>query len=222
MNTLQNTAFPVQSDVLFRDDPMLSREKVTVLAGSGSARQLLLGTVLGMILLGTQTVAAPAAIATNSAGNGTFGTVTGTAGMKAGDWILEFNDATHFVIHDPDGLEVGHGVAGSAYAGTGPHFTFTAGGSAQVAGDMFKINVSYAEGSKKVVALDPDATDGSQIAYGVLITNTTAPDGEDAEGVADVRQAILVADGLIWPDDITDDDKAAAIAILTANQIVLR
>lgn len=222
MESLKNTAFPVLSDVLVQDQPMLSREAVTVLAGDGAERQLKIGTVIGKISLGDITLANPAAIDTNSAGNGTFGAITGDAGMKAGDWVLEFNDATHFVVHDPDGVEVGHGVAGTAYDGEGPNFTFTAGGTPQVAGDLFSINVSYADGSGKVVALDPAAVDGSQNAWGVMISNTTALDGEDADGVAVRRAAVLVAAGLIWPAGITDDQKAAAIAKMDANQIVLR
>lgn len=223
METLQNTAFPVESDVIFRDDVMKSREKVTVKAGSGAVRQLLLGTVLGMILLGAATVGAAEAVGTNT-GTGTFGAITADAGAPAGDYFVVViepaSNAGAFLVYKPDGTLDGRGTVAVAYNGT---INFTLADATDfAAGDAFKINVSYAAGSGKVVALDPEATDGSQIAYGVLATNTTAGDGTDAEGVAVVRDAILVADGLIWPDEVDADYKAAEIVRLAANQIVLR
>lgn len=76
--------------------------------------------------------------------------------------------------------------------------------------------------SSKVVALDPAGDDGSQTAYGVLVTNTTAPDGADADGVAITSLAALRSAGLIWPAGITANQKAAALAALKAKLIVAR
>jgi len=222
MKTLQNTANPVLSDVLFSDNPMLSREKVTVLAGAGSVRKLLLGTVIALVLHGAGTAAAPVAQGTNSAGNGVFSALSFPAGNEEGTYVLQFLDATHIEVVDPTGNPVGHAVAGVAYAGVGPNFTFTAGGTAQVAGDQFTIAATYADGSQKAVQWDPAGDDGSQEIYGVLITNTCAPDGEDADGVAEVRDAVLVGAGLIWPDGISDEDLAAGITALAAKKLILR
>lgn len=76
--------------------------------------------------------------------------------------------------------------------------------------------------SGKVVQLTPAAEDGSQTAWGVLISNTTAPVGTDAIGTAVARLAALRADGLIWPTGISDANKAAALAALAVNMIVAR
>ncbi|RAN30640.1 head decoration protein [Hyphomonas pacifica] len=76
--------------------------------------------------------------------------------------------------------------------------------------------------SKKVVQLDPDASDGSENAYGVMITNATAKDGVDAKGVAICRLATLQRAGLIWPDGIAAGAKEAAISALAANMVILR
>lgn len=76
--------------------------------------------------------------------------------------------------------------------------------------------------SGKVVLLAPAAEDGSQTAWGVLITNTTAPVGADAKGVAIARLAKLRAEGLIWPDGISGGNKTAALAALEAKMIIVR
>lgn len=194
-----------------------SREQIII----GESQDLAAGTVLGRTALGDVTVGAAAAVGTNSSGNGTFSAPSGAAGIKAGDWIVEFNDATHFVIHDPNGLEVGHGVAGTAYAGPGPHFTFTAGGSAQAAGDLFKIPVSYADGDGSYVAVDPSATDGSQTAAAILWDKVTTGSGETAQAAAIVRDA-EVDGALLGFGALTDDQKTAAKAQLASVGIIIR
>lgn len=98
------------------------------------------------VALGT-TVGSFGAVGTgNSTGNGTFSAPTIATGALPGDWIVEFDDATHFVVSDPSGAEVGRGTAAVAYTGTGPNFTFTAGGTAQQPGDLFKATVSQSGG----------------------------------------------------------------------------
>lgn len=85
----------------------------------------------------------------NSTGNGTFSAPSVAAGTLPGVWTVEFDDATHFVVSDPNGSEVGRGTAGVAYGGTaaaGPGFTFTAGGTPQAAGDTFQVTVAQSGG----------------------------------------------------------------------------
>lgn len=74
----------------------------------------------------------------------------------------------------------------------------------------------------KLHALDPDATDGTEDAIGVLATDTDATliDREDAILVA--RHAIVARHGLIWPVGITAPQKAAAEAQLMATGILVR
>lgn len=76
--------------------------------------------------------------------------------------------------------------------------------------------------SGKVVQLAPGASDGSQTAYAVLITNTTALDGADATGLAIARLAAVRAAGLVWPAGISDANRLAALAALEAKMIVAR
>jgi hypothetical protein len=124
------------------------------------------------------TVGAVAALGTgNSTGNGTFSAPTIAAGAKAGAWTIAFIDATHFVVSDPDGHEVGKGTAGAAYAGTGPNFTFTAGGTPQAAGDLFQATVSQV--SAKIIGISKRDT--------TLAPSTSAQDVYPQTATAAIR-----------------------------------
>ena len=69
--------------------------------------------------------------------------------------------------------------------------------------------------------LAPDADDGRQMAAGALYNNTqTGATGGEAVLIA--RSAEVDGSLLIWPDSITDEQKATAITELAALDIVLR
>lgn len=74
----------------------------------------------------------------------------------------------------------------------------------------------------KLLALDPAASDGSEIAIGVLAIDCDATliDRDDALHIA--RHAIVARTALIWPAAITLAQKAAAQAQLEARGIVVR
>lgn len=77
--------------------------------------------------------------------------------------------------------------------------------------------------SGKYVQLDPDASDGSQNAAGILLLDRSVPDSsDDAEAVAVVRDAIVGDAGLTWPTGISTGDKETAQAALLALGIVTR
>lgn len=209
------------SDFLkFEGDRGYSREQVTILAGSGSARALTAGMVLGRI---TKAAATGAAVAGNT-GNGTI-TASPTVGAaaKVGTYRLVcIEPATNvgkFQVEDPDGIVIG--VATVAVEFT-THLTFTIADGATdfVSGDSFTIVV--AAGSGKVKQIDFAATDGSDKAYGVLLHDATAADGTDGTGVAVVRLAIIETSHLTWPSGATTDQKNAALATLALAGVVAR
>lgn len=70
--------------------------------------------------------------------------------------------------------------------------------------------------------LDPAATTGEQVAAGVLLKYVDATGTDDVKAVILTRHAIVADRALIWPDPITDNDKAAAIAELESIGIVAR
>jgi len=76
--------------------------------------------------------------------------------------------------------------------------------------------------SSKLKAIDPAATDGSEIAIGVLAgdVDATLIDREDAILIA--RHAIVARSALVWPSGITAAQKAAAIAQLTFLGVLVR
>jgi len=197
-----------------------SRDVVTVLAGSGAERALLSGMVLGRITKGAATGAAVA----GNTGNGTI-TAAPTVGAAAKPGVYRLTciepaaDAGKFTVEDPDGILIGIATVGVEFT---THLTFTiADGSTDfVAGDSFTITV--AAGSAKVKQIDFSATDGSDQACGLLLLDTTAPDGADKSAVAVVRNAIVSDNGIAWPAGATNDQKNAAIAQLKAAGILVR
>ena len=76
--------------------------------------------------------------------------------------------------------------------------------------------------SSKLKAFDPDATDGSEIAIGILVgdVDATLIDRDDALVIA--RHAIVARGALVWPTGITAAQKAAAIAQLTFLGVLVR
>lgn len=204
----------------FEADNHYSRDIVTVLAGSGADRALLTGMVLGRISKG---VAASAAVAGNT-GNGTI-TAAPAVGQAAKPGIYRVvciepaADGGKFAVEDPDGILIGVATVGVEFT---THLTFTiADGAADfVAGDSFTITV--AAGSGKVKQIDFAATDGSNAACGILLLDTTAPDGTDRSGVAIVRNAIVSDNGITWPAGATENQKNAAIAQLKSAGILVR
>ena len=76
--------------------------------------------------------------------------------------------------------------------------------------------------TSKLKALDPSASDGTEIAAGVLAqaVDATLIDREDAILIA--RHAIVARHALVWPAGITTAQQLAAIAQLEARGIVVR
>ena len=74
----------------------------------------------------------------------------------------------------------------------------------------------------KLKAFDPDATDGSEIAIGVLACDVDATliDRDDAILIA--RHAIVARGALVWPSGITPAQRAAAEAHLTFLGVLVR
>jgi len=74
----------------------------------------------------------------------------------------------------------------------------------------------------KVVQLDPAATDGSEIAVGVLAADVDAAASDRTDGILISRHAIVADHALIWPVGITPMQKAAAKLQLKALGILVR
>lgn len=201
-------------------DHNLSREEVTILAGSGAARELVLGQVVGKITKG----AALAGADSGNTGNGTAGAVTLGAKALVGDYTIQcITTATNggvFAVYDPDGRRLADLTVGTAYAGEHINLIIADGGTDFAVGDLF--TVSVAPGSGKMVPLNPSAVDGSQDAAGIMAGAYSAADGVDGVGVAVVRDASFALSNLTWPVGITTGQKTAALAQLAALGLIAR
>lgn len=188
-----------------------------------SGQNLIAATVLGQTLL----VAEP----DFDGVPGTRGTITVSnlvgPDTRIGSYRLicvsASTDAGTFRLHAPDGsivnfaegteIEVGAGAFTSNHLG----ITIEDGETDFIVGDSYAIHIT----AEKYSALDPEATDGLQVAAGVLYANTDATDA-DVECLAIARNGIIKAAALIWPDAITDETKAAALARLASQDLIAR
>lgn len=74
----------------------------------------------------------------------------------------------------------------------------------------------------KLHALDPAASDGTEVAAAVLATDTDATLIDRDDAVVILRHAIVARGALVWPAGITAPQKAAAEAQLVALGILVR
>ncbi|MCV0429230.1 MAG: head decoration protein, partial [Roseibium sp.] len=96
-----------------------------------------------------------------------------------------------------------------------------------VAGDRFEITVTRDDinpDAGKVVAWDPDGTDGSEIPWAIAANAAEAQDGVDLEiGLIALRRQVLCFEaGIVWPDGVTDEQKATALEALEKQSILVR
>jgi hypothetical protein len=176
------------------------------------------GTVMGRIAIGN---VASAAKSGGNTGNGTLtldATTPALANAMVGVYRVRFTEATKFTVENPDGVVIGSGANGAAFA-DGVKFTTAAGGNAFVAGDGFDITVNL--GSEMFAGLDLDAVDGSQIAAAVLWDHVDASD-DDVRAVFHVGDCEVNDLELVWPDGISGPQKAVAISQLKKAGIIVR
>ncbi len=190
----------------------LSLENAILAAGIAQA-----GTVLGA----ARSAGAAAAVGT-PVGNGVITVGALGASAQIGTYslvcIAEAANAGTFNLIAPDGSVVRQvTVAGGAAPNDHVTVTIADGSNDFDIGDTFAIEVS-SDGFKP---LDPEGTDGSQHAAAVLYDGADATEAPKACVVV-ARVAEVKVDGLIWPEDITDGQKATAIARLAAREIHLR
>ena len=74
----------------------------------------------------------------------------------------------------------------------------------------------------KVTRIDPSATDGTQVAAGVLLQACDATLADRDDGLIVARHAIVADHALVWPTAITDAEKLSAVAQLKALGVLVR
>lgn len=93
-----------------------------------------------------------------------------------------------------------------------------------VSGQNLKLGtvIGRVSATQKVKALDPSATDGSEVAAGVVLQSIDASAAEKTNGLIVSRQAIVADHALVWPVAIATEEKTAAIAQLEAIGVLVR
>ena len=198
-------------------DGMFTREQVSLASGAGVC---LAGLVLAALLFGGVAVAAP--LGTN-VGNGAIGAITVGSAAREGDYrLVVIEPAANggaFVLEDPAGVTIGHGVVGSPFSAGGLQFTLADGATDFAAGDCLLISVT---GTVKYVPYDPTSVIGAHRAAAIMWTG-----GKDAT-LAD-RRAVVVVRGPIkvqvaeldWgPGVTTQSHRRTALAQLAARGIL--
>lgn len=191
----------------------ISKDEVTLVSG----QDVVAGTVLGRI----ETAGVTSAIV--GTGNGAIGTITPSAGVQEGVYVLKIITATTnsatFEVRDPQGDVIGTGATGVAFSGGGLAFTLADGSTDFIVGDL--INITVAAGSKKYTLHNNAAADGSQNAVAIAYDNYDASAG-DLTIVVIARHQEVNADKLTWKSGISAPNKTAAIANLATHNIIVR
>lgn len=176
-----------------------------VTANEATAKEYVIGTVLGKVISGG---AATAEADSGNTGDGAMGAITVSAGAVIGDYRLVIvaaaTDAGTFLVSDPNGKLVGTGTVGSAFALGGLSFTLADGAADFVVGDGFTINVT---GSYKYKVAVETATDGSEVPAGVVLKDQSVAATTDTVVLMMIRgDAILDKNALVL--DATFDNAA--------------
>jgi hypothetical protein len=82
--------------------------------------------------------------------------------------------------------------------------------------------VGVVTATSKFKALDPAATDGTEIARGVIANDVDAALADRDDGLLIARHALVARNALVWPSGISAELKAAAEAQLKAIGILVR
>ena len=182
------------------------------------------GTLLGKRAVVADVVATATASAGNTASAGTIamGTPAVTSKVKDGRYKGIAVTATTVRWEDPSGKEIGVSTHGAEFSKGGVKFTITAGGSANVAGDEFYIDVAANADDFEFGAHNPAASDGLEIPVAVALYAATTGEAESAEISAVARYAQVSGKLIVWAEGITAEQKADAVQALAERGIIVR
>ena len=126
-----------------------------------------------------------------------------------------------FRIDDPEGVELGQVNVGAAY-NKAVKFTIADGAADFVVGDSFEIVVDLDAGGETVVAWDPTANDGTEIAACLpLYAEKTGP-GERKAIATMARDIEFIVGNIAWPDGATAEQKETALQQMALHGLISR
>jgi hypothetical protein len=222
MTTLSENIHRAASYIVSEASGFRSREQVLLAAASGV---LLAGAVLAAKVVPADATATASADAGNTASSGTIamdGTAPIASTAKKGRYVGVSSAATKVNWEDPDGVAIGVSTHGTAFTRGGIKFTITAGGTPNVVGDKFYVDVDVEKDDVRYVPFDPAGTDGSEVARAILYEGRDASGSDDVRCVITARDTEVQADMLVWIAGVTSAQKSAALASLAASGIIGR
>jgi len=198
-----------------------SRKDITILAGSGAPRVLTVGEVVGSVLAGL-TALTPVASTANT-GDGVPGAVTLGKFAQPGTYVLRCvvasTNAGTFSVRAPGGRVLPDLTVAVAYETDEISLTVADGAADFIVGDTIYAQVI---GERKIMQLNLNGQNGSEVPVGFVADDYTAPDGTDEPGVIITRNAVASVVGLKWPAGITADQIEAFTADLEDRGILVR
>jgi hypothetical protein len=197
-----------------------SRDNLTVAV----SQTLVPGQVLGAKVTVANATAVASADTGNTASSGTIAmedpALTSTA--KNGRYVGVASAATKVDWTDPDGQQIGVSTHGTAFTKGGISVKITAGGTPNVVGDLFYVDVGVEPGDMEYVAYNQDGTDGSQIAKAIAYDGVVTSASATAKIAGITRAAQVKGVELEWPSDITAAEKALGYSQLAEQGIIVR
>ncbi len=184
--------------------------------------------VPGQVLGAKVTVADATAVASADSGNtASSGTIAMdatplTSIAKNGRYVGVASAATKVDWTDPEGQQIGVSTHGSLFNKGGIRLTITAGGTPNVVGDTFYVDVGVEPGDVQYVAYNQDGTDGSQVAKAIAYDGIVTGSGATGKVAGITRAAQVKGSALGWPGDITAAEKALGVSQLAAQGIIVR
>lgn len=184
--------------------------------------------VPGQVLGAKVTVADATAVASADAGNtASSGTIAMdatplTSIAKNGRYVGVASAPTKVDWTDPEGQQIGVSTHGSLFNKGGIRLTITAGGTPNVVGDTWYVDVGVEPGDIQYVAYNQDGTDGSQIAKAIAYDAVVTGSGATGKVAGITRAAQVKGAALGWPGDITAAEKALGVSQLAAQGIIVR
>lgn len=208
-----------KSDVIkYTLDPMVNFIE-GVVASTVAAVELTVGAVMAEVI--TPTISD--AIGT---GNGVLGSAYATGLAVKGRYIVKcveaVTDGGIFDVYGPGGLYIGKATVGTAFMSDIIAFSIADGATDFIVGDYFTLDV--ADG--KWEALDTGASDGSQVAAGILITESfmtfTTSTTEDLDATIAVTGPMVLIQEYISGLPTDADLLAVAISQLNAQGFIIK
>ena len=89
------------------------------------------------------------------------------------------------------------------------------------ANQTLALGAVVARSSNEIIMLNPDGSNDADIAIGIIVDSVTTTD-MPAQAVIITRHALVARQALVWPTDITAEQREDALAQLEARGIIAR